>query len=93
MCGSNCSFCCGCVFRGAIILCSHMQALERLIVYVAMRGKSCFEKLPPQCPVDVTDYMELEDLRASLSSFNESIPVSEKLRHLMYHPYFWSRQV
>ncbi|KAJ6657398.1 hypothetical protein lerEdw1_002565 [Lerista edwardsae] len=70
-----------------------LKALARLVVYVAMRGKSCFEDLPTQCPVEVADYMELEDLRASLSSFNESIPVSEQLRHLMYHPYFWSRQM
>ncbi|XP_066482444.1 2-5A-dependent ribonuclease isoform X2 [Tiliqua scincoides] len=76
-----------------LIISEDVKALERLVIYVAMEGKSCFEDLPTECPEDVTDYEEIEDLRASLSSFDESIPVSEQLGCLMHHPYFWSKQM
>ncbi|KAF7241358.1 2-5A-dependent ribonuclease [Varanus komodoensis] len=69
-----------------------LKALEKLIVYVAMRGRVSFEDLPSQCPADVEDQLEIEDLRASLSNLDERIPVSKHLRFLLSHPYFWSKQ-
>lgn len=71
-----------------LIIKEDIKALERLVIYVAMRGKSCFEDLPTECPEEVTDYKELEDLRANLSSFD----VSEQVGSLMCHPYFWNNQ-
>ncbi|CAI5776283.1 2-5A-dependent ribonuclease [Podarcis lilfordi] len=70
-----------------------LQALRSLALYVAMRGTICFEALPAQCPKDVDDHFEIEDLRASLESPDENVPVTEQLGQLIYHPYFWSKKV
>ncbi|XP_062990608.1 2-5A-dependent ribonuclease isoform X2 [Elgaria multicarinata webbii] len=75
-----------------LIIKEDLKALERLVVYVAMRGTARFEDLPTECPINVDNHIEIEDLRASLSNLDEKIPVSEQLGHLIYHPYFWSKQ-
>ncbi|XP_061490062.1 2-5A-dependent ribonuclease [Rhineura floridana] len=75
-----------------VIITEDLQALRNLVLYVAMRGKICFGDLPAQCPEDVADHKEIEDLRAGLESPDENIPVSEQLGQLIYHPYFWNKQ-
>ncbi|XP_015279342.1 PREDICTED: 2-5A-dependent ribonuclease [Gekko japonicus] len=75
------------------IITEDLKGLERLVLYIAMRGQTCFEDLPAQCPKDIIDNIEIEDLRARLGSPVDKIPVSEQLVNLLQHPYFWSNQM
>ncbi|XP_048338429.1 2-5A-dependent ribonuclease isoform X2 [Sphaerodactylus townsendi] len=75
-----------------LIITEDLQALERLVLYIAMRGRMRFEDLPTKCPTDIANHIEIEDLRASLKSPEEKTPVSDRLEHLIQHPYFWSNQ-
>ncbi|XP_067323726.1 2-5A-dependent ribonuclease [Anolis sagrei] len=75
------------------IISKDLQDLEKLAVYVAMRGRAQFEDLPTECPIDVDDRMEIDDLRERLNSLEECIPVCDQLEHLLQHPYFWSKQM
>ncbi|KAJ7332234.1 hypothetical protein JRQ81_014414 [Phrynocephalus forsythii] len=77
---------------GDAMISEDLQALGRLVLYVAMKGRVSFEDLPVPCPEEVDDFMEVEDLRASLESPSESIRVSEQLDHLICHPYFWDKE-
>ncbi|KAF7241356.1 2-5A-dependent ribonuclease [Varanus komodoensis] len=73
------------------IISEDLQALANLVLYVAMRGKIHFEDLPAQCPEDKDGCAEIEDLRTCLKT-DKNFPVSEQLKNLMDHPYFWSMQ-
>ncbi|XP_060089031.1 2-5A-dependent ribonuclease [Heteronotia binoei] len=73
------------------IITEDLKGLERLVLYIAMRGQTRFEDLPVQCPKDIVDNIEIEDLRASLGSPDEKTP-SEQLVNLIRHPYFWNNQ-
>nr|XP_060630453.1 2-5A-dependent ribonuclease [Anolis sagrei ordinatus] len=75
------------------IISEDLQDLEKLVVYVAMRGRAQFEDLPTECPIDVDDRMEIDDLRERLNSLEECIPACDQLEHLLQHPYFWSKQM
>lgn len=82
---------------GETAICSHAQALRRLVLYVVTLGKVPFEEndrddLDASCPEDVQDYVETVDLRESLVSPDEGIPVENLLRDLIQHPFFWSKQ-
>nr|XP_016853586.1 PREDICTED: 2-5A-dependent ribonuclease isoform X2 [Anolis carolinensis] len=72
------------------IISEDLQGLRHLILYIAMRGKICFEALPKWCPEDIADCMEIDDLYRSLELPDKNIKVSEHLGHLIYHPYFWN---
>nr|XP_034977834.1 2-5A-dependent ribonuclease [Zootoca vivipara]XP_034977835.1 2-5A-dependent ribonuclease [Zootoca vivipara]XP_034977836.1 2-5A-dependent ribonuclease [Zootoca vivipara] len=76
-----------------LIITEDLQALRSLALYVAMRGRIRFEALPAQCPKDVDDHFEIEDLTARLESPDENIPVTEQLGQLIYHPYFWNKKL
>ncbi|XP_054837833.1 2-5A-dependent ribonuclease isoform X2 [Eublepharis macularius] len=76
-----------------LIITEDLQGLKKLVLYIAMRGQTRFEDLPEQCPKDIVDNLEIDDLRASLGSPDAKKPVSEQLGHLIQHPYFWSKQM
>nr|XP_056701367.1 2-5A-dependent ribonuclease [Euleptes europaea] len=76
-----------------LIITEDLQALERLVLYTAMRGRARFEDLPAKCPAEVVNNIEIEALRARLKSPDEETPVSDQLGNLIQHPYFWSNQV
>ncbi|XP_077188706.1 2-5A-dependent ribonuclease [Paroedura picta] len=70
-----------------------LKGLEKLVLYIAMRGQTRFEELPAQCPKDAVNNTEVEDLRKCLVKPDEKTPVSEQLAKLILHPYFWSNQM
>ncbi|CAM2118598.1 unnamed protein product [Caretta caretta] len=79
------------------VIIKDLKALRRLVLYVVTLGKVPFEEndrdvLDASCPEDVQDYEETVDLRKSLVSPDEGIPVENLLRDLIQHPFFWSKQ-
>ncbi|CAM5161232.1 unnamed protein product [Natator depressus] len=79
------------------VIIKDLKALRRLVLYVVTLGKVPFEEndgddLDASCPEDVQDYVETVDLRESLVSPDEGIPVENLLRDLIQHPFFWSKQ-
>nr|XP_020645396.1 2-5A-dependent ribonuclease [Pogona vitticeps] len=78
--------------RGDAIISEDLQALGHLVLYVAMKGKVSFEALPMECPEEVDNCMEVEDLRTSLGTPDKNNRVSGQLDRLIYHPYFWDKK-
>ncbi|XP_042319890.1 2-5A-dependent ribonuclease-like [Sceloporus undulatus] len=75
------------------IISEDLKGLRNLVLYVALRGKICFQTLPTECPEDVAGCMEIEDLCKSLESTDKTTRASEQLGQLMNHPYFWNEEM
>uniref|UniRef100_A0A8D0DQA8 Ribonuclease L n=1 Tax=Salvator merianae TaxID=96440 RepID=A0A8D0DQA8_SALMN len=73
------------------IITKDLQALKGLVLYVVKRGKINFRDLPTQCPEDLENRREIEDLRTNLESPDENISVDQRLKKLICHPYFWNK--
>ncbi|XP_063154518.1 2-5A-dependent ribonuclease [Candoia aspera] len=73
------------------IVSEDLQGLQKLILYVLMRGQLDFEKLPAECPENVKGNKEIEDLHGRLAVSEQSTPADDLLEMLICHPYFWSK--
>ncbi|KAM6456526.1 2-5A-dependent ribonuclease [Liasis olivaceus] len=74
------------------IISEDLQGLQKLILYVVMRGQLDFEDLPTECPENVKNHKEIEDLRGRLGLSDQSTPANDLLEKLINHPYFWSKE-
>ncbi|XP_007431909.1 2-5A-dependent ribonuclease [Python bivittatus] len=74
------------------IISEDLQGLQKLILYVVMRGQLDFEDLPTECPENVKNHKEIEDLRGRLGLSDQSTPADDLLEKLINHPYFWSKE-
>lgn len=82
------------MFWGDIDICLCTQGLQKLILYVVMRGQLDFEHLPTECPKTVEENIkEIEDLRQKLELSDRTTLADSLLEMLIYHPYFWSKEM
>ncbi|XP_032082417.1 2-5A-dependent ribonuclease [Thamnophis elegans] len=75
------------------VISEDLQGLQKLILYVVMRGQLDFEHLPTECPETVKEnWKEIEDLRSKLV-LSDQTPLDDRLlEKLIYHPYFWPKE-
>lgn len=62
------------------------------MLYVVMRGQKDFEDLPTECPENVKEHKEIQDLQKNLELSDQSTPADSLLEMLICHPYFWSKE-
>ncbi|XP_070797043.1 2-5A-dependent ribonuclease [Pituophis catenifer annectens] len=75
------------------VISEDLQGLQKLILYVVMRGQKDFEHLPTECPKDVKENIkEIEDLRQKLELSDQTTLADSLLEMLIYHPYFLSKE-
>ncbi|XP_058034741.1 2-5A-dependent ribonuclease isoform X2 [Ahaetulla prasina] len=74
------------------VISKDLQGLQKLILYVVMRGQQDFEHLPTECPDIIKEHKEVEDLRRKLELSDQNTLPNSLLEMLIYHPYFWSRE-
>ncbi|XP_015668615.1 2-5A-dependent ribonuclease [Protobothrops mucrosquamatus] len=74
------------------VISKDLQDLQKLMLYVVMRGQKDFEDLPTECPENVKEHKEIQDLQKNLELSDQSTPADSLLEMLICHPYFWSKE-
>ncbi|XP_039193050.1 2-5A-dependent ribonuclease [Crotalus tigris] len=74
------------------VISKDLQDLQKLMLYVVMRGQKDFEDLPTECPENVKEHKEILDLQRKLKLSDQSTPADSLLEMLICHPYFWSKE-
>ncbi|KAG8132828.1 hypothetical protein E2320_010653, partial [Naja naja] len=74
------------------VISEDLQGLQKLILYVVKRGEWDFEHLPTECPKDVKEHKEIEDLRGKLKLSVKTTLADRLQEMLISHPYFLSKE-
>ncbi|XP_013912088.1 PREDICTED: 2-5A-dependent ribonuclease [Thamnophis sirtalis] len=75
------------------VISEDLKGLQKLILYVVMRGQWDFEDLPTEYPDTVQEnWKEIEDLRRKLEVSDQTPLDDSLLEKLIYHPYFWPKE-